>query len=207
MANKKRKCKHCKEFILAESGIKINAGFFCNFDHAVKFGKHKAQEDKQKATKKKHTARKKAFRLNETTHQHKLTQAVFNKLRVIEEKLWFSNKGLEPTCISCGKPNMDWCCGHFKTRGSQGNLRYDRNNTFLQCNRYCNMALSGNINGNKTTHGYIKGLLERFGDDKANEIIDYCTTNTKPKKWTGEELAEMRADFNRLIKHHESRVG
>ena len=96
MANAKKKCKHCKEFILAESGIKINAGFFCDFDHAVKFGQYKAQEVKQKATKKKNTAQKKAFRLTDTNHQHKLTQAVFNKLRVAEEKQWFSDKGIEP---------------------------------------------------------------------------------------------------------------
>ena len=201
-----RRCKNCKT--KNEKFVVIGLNAFCDNDFkcASEFGRSESVKDKQKADKKKHTARKKEFRLNDTTHQHKLTQAVFNKLRVAEEKQWFSDRGLEPTCISCGKPNMDWCCGHFKTRGSQGNLRYDRNNTFLQCNRYCNMALSGNINGNKTTRGYIKGLFERFGDDKANEIIDYCTINTKPKKWTGEELAEMRADLNKLIKHHEKRV-
>lgn len=200
MANSKRKCKYCKEYIPFADGVKINTGFFCNIDHAIAFAKDKSSKDKRKASKKAHTERKKTFRLNDANHQHKLTQAVFNKLRVAEEKKWFTDRGLEPVCISCGKPNMDWCCGHFKTRGSQGNLRYDRNNTFLQCNRYCNMALSGNINGNKTTRGYIKGLFDRFGDERAQEIIDYCESNTAPRKWTGEELQKMRVEFNKQLK-------
>ena len=96
---------------------------------------------------------------------------------------------------------MDWCCGHFKTRGSQGNLRYDEKNTYLQCNKFCNMSLSGNINGNKTTRGYISGLFERFGDG-ANSIIEYCETNTQTKKWTGQELEQMRKEFNLEIKKY-----
>ena len=200
MANAKRKCKYCKEYILAVDGIKINAGFFCNLDHAVKFGKESAETKRQKEIKQKHITRKKAFRLSDVNHQHKLTQAAFNRLRVLQEKKWFSDRCLEPTCISCGRANMDWCCGHFKTRGSQGNLRYDTMNTFLQCNRYCNMALSGNINGNKTTRGYIKGLKDRFGGEKANEIIDYCESHSEHKKWTGDELQLMRVEFNRQIR-------
>jgi hypothetical protein len=185
----------------------VNMSFFCNTLHAAQHGiklstasKKRQLAKQEKATKKKDSTRKAEFKLNDVKHQHKLTQIVFNKLRVLEEKKWFEDNGLEPTCISCGKGNMDWCCGHFKTRGSQGNLRYDRMNTFLQCNRYCNMALSGNISGNKTTRGYVIGLHERFGDKKANEIIDYCTSNTQPKKWTGQELKLMRDEFNKQIK-------
>ena len=95
---------------------------------------------------------------------------------------------------------MDWCCGHFKTRGAQSNLRYDKNNTFLQCNRYCNMGLSGNISGDKNTRGYIQGLFDRFGKRRAQEIIDYCETETSPRKFTGLELESMRKEFNKQIK-------
>lgn len=144
--------------------------------------------------------KKKAFNLNDTNHQHDLTQAVYNKLRVLQEKKWFADRGLEPECISCKKTNMDWCCGHLKTRGSQGNIRYEENNTKLQCNRYCNKGLSGNINGNKTTRGYLQGLIDRFGESKAQEIIDYCETSTAVRKWTGEELEQMRKEFNKEIK-------
>ncbi len=158
-----------------------------------------ARLDREQKADKAHKQKKKEFKLSDVGHQHDLTQPVFNRLRVAEEKLWFTSRGLEPECISCGKTNMDWCCGHFKTRGSQGGLRYDRKNTFLQCNRYCNMGLSGNISGNKNTRGYIQGLHDRFGEE-ANSIIEYCETNTKPKKWTGEEIQEMRKEFSRQLK-------
>ena len=156
--------------------------------------------DREKKADKAHAVKKKSFRLSDVNHQHGLTQAVYNRLRVIQEKKWFADRGLEPECISCKKTNMDWCCGHLKTRGSQGNIRYEEDNTKLQCNRYCNKGLSGNINGNKTTRGYLQGLVDRFGEDKAQEIIDFCETNTEVKKWTGEELSEMRRKFNIEIK-------
>ncbi len=95
---------------------------------------------------------------------------------------------------------MDWCCGHYKTVGAQGRLRFDEKNTYLQCNKYCNMSLSGNISGNKNTHGYTQGLILRFGAEAAEGLIDYCEVNTAVKKWKGEELQSLRRDFNEQIR-------
>lgn len=135
--------------------------------------------------------------------QHKLTQKAFNRMRVLEEMEWFRTRGLEPECISCGKTRMDWCCGHFKTVGGHGELRYDRMNTHLQCNRNCNMALSGNINGNKTSRGYLQGLYDRYGGEQAREIIDACETATDRKPWTWETLESIRVKFNAKIRRME----
>ncbi len=218
MANSKLKCKFCGEYEYREKVKTSPFGKFCSDDHKWKFAKNKLEKDnlkkiaklkretvkEEKAVELKYKKRKEDFVLNDLPEQHKLTQPVFNKLRRLQEFRWFSDRGLEPECISCGKRNMDWCCGHFKTAGAQGNLRYDFFNTYLQCNRYCNKALSGNIEGNKTTRGYKTGLAERFGSEKAQEIIDYCETNTQVKKWSGTELKGMRKKFNqeiRLIEH------
>ena len=195
MATATRKCANCKERKRTKGGIIKGISFYCDVECMVSYG----MKNKHKPADKKHKAKKKVFNDNDTKHQHKLTQAVFNKLRVLEEKLWFTSRGLEPECISCGKTNMDWCCGHFKTRGSQGNLRYDRKNTYLQCNRYCNMGLSGNISGNKSTRGYIQGLHDRFGDE-AEAIIEYCENNTEVKSFTGEELGQTRKEFSKQLK-------
>lgn len=187
-----RKCKVCKlAYTPFSSTTKV-----CSAPCAIALVK----KEKQEKDDRKHRDKKKTFMLNDTTHQHKLTQTVFNKLRVMEEKKWFKDRGLNPSCISCGKENMDWCCGHFKTRGSQGNLRYDRKNTFIQCNRFCNMALSGNIEGNKATIGYKKGLAKRFGEEEAASIITYCETNKETRKWSGDELLGMREVFNKQIR-------
>lgn len=207
MANKKRRCTSCKKYKEADKGIVAPIGFFCDkncrYDYATKQTKTLISKSKKIETKKKDKEfkdRKAKFDLNDVPKQHKLTQTVFNRLRVLQELKWFKDRGLEPECISCGKTNMDFCCGHLKSRGAQGNLRYDVNNTFLQCNRYCNMALSGNIEGNKNTRGYKAGLVERFGEEEANRILDYCEENTQVKKWTGSELQELRASLNREIK-------
>ncbi len=176
LANK-RKCPNCKKYNKPEDAVKVNISYFCNIDCATAH----AYKNRDKGRKIKNKAQKEKVKTDNLSHQHKLTQKAFNRMRVLQELKWFKDRGLEPECISCGKNNMDWCCGHFKTRGSQGNLRYDQVNTYLQCNRYCNMALSGNISGNKTTRGYITGLHDRFGDKKAREIIEYCETNKIPE--------------------------
>lgn len=168
----------------------------CGVECALVIGKNTVAKKQKKAD----IEYKRVFLSDDLRHQHKLTQVVFNKLRVLQEKQWFAERGREPECTSCAKTKMDWACGHFKTRGSQPALRYDVQNTFLQCNRYCNSALSGNINGNKTTRGYIQGLKDRFGDEEAGLIINYCESNTQIKKWTGGELQEMRAQFNKEIR-------
>lgn len=127
--------------------------------------------------------------------QHDKTQPVFNKLRRLQEFKWFNDRGLEPTCISCGKEigNDQWCNGHFKTVGSNSRLRYDFKNSYLQHNHQCNKQKSGDIDG------YKKGLVNRFGDE-ARSIIDYCETNNSPIKYTWQELEELRKEFNKQIK-------
>lgn len=137
--------------------------------------------------------------------QHPLTQKAFNKMRVLQEKLWYIERGLEPVCISCGKSNMDFCCGHLSTVGAHAEVRYDSRNTYLQCNKYCNSSLSGNINGNKHTRGYLQGLVDRFGEDEAEEIIQYCKSQPV-KKWNWQEVEEIRENANKEIRRLEKLI-
>lgn len=196
-----RRCKYSecrKELPPARQCITfLSKKGLCSEDCAVSHGLELAEKNrKRKEAKDKAKARGEVKELNrrDLGWQHKQTQKAFNRMRVLEEKLWFRERGMEPECISCGKTNMDWCCGHLKTRGAQSNLRYDRLNTFLQCNRYCNKALSGNIEGNKNTRGYKQGLVDRFGEDEARRILDYLESNTAPVKWDCAELESFRAE-------------
>lgn len=174
----------------------------CSPRCAVDYTKAKATKKQAKQWRQE----KQQFQANDLPRQLKLTQRIFNRMRVKEELLWFKERGLEPTCISCGKPNMDWCCGHLKTVGAQSNLRFDRKNTHLQCNRNCNMGLSGNIHGTKNFIGYLEGLKARFGEELGQAIIDYCNTNTDPVKWTGQQLIEMRREFARRDRELEQKL-
>ena len=191
---KPKKCASCRnEFIPFSSTAKT-----CTYKCAMEL--LNLQKEKKKVAGWKRE--KKAYYEKDLSKQKALTRVVFNKLRRLEEFKWFKDRGLEPECISCGKTNMDWCCSHLKTVASRGDLRYDRMNTYLACNRYCNKGLSGNINGTKTTRGYLVGLAERFGQEEATKIIDYCDV-VKTKKWTCEELIEMRKQFNKEIRELE----
>jgi len=195
---KKPKCSKCKEPFMPYSSFEK----YC-IPCAIKVGQSNRAKVERKEIKIKNTERqdkKRKFKLNDVPHQKELTKTVFNRLRVLQEKKWFADRGLEPECISCGKTNMDWACGHFKPAGSQGIIRYDPMNTYLQCNRYCNMGLSGNIEGNKNTRGYKQGLRDRFGEEEGNKIIEYCETKTEVKKWSGVELKEMRKEFSKHIR-------
>jgi len=164
-------------------------------------------EKKEKAVKKKvDKAFKQKVKIETVKYQHGLTQTVFNRMRVLEEKEWFRAMGIEPYCISCQKTDMDWCNGHLKTVGSQGNLRYDRMNTYLQCNWACNMNLSGNIEGNKTSIGYKQGLIFRFGEEEGQTILDYCETHTEKADWYWEDLKNFRAECAATIRQLESNM-
>ena len=195
--NLKAKCakKGCKKVATRKTPL---LQYFCSLECMSSHGADTVRRDRKKEEErleKKSRQERRDFNYNDLRWQHKTCKVAFNKSRVMEELAWFRERGLEPECISCGKKNMDWCCGHYKTVGSAGSLRYDRKNTYLQCNKYCNMSLSGNISGNKNTRGYLQGLKDRFGHDKAKEIIDYCKTEQhKVKKWTCDEVDAIKRE-------------
>jgi len=199
---KKRRCKYHKEYFPMEDMLKTNAGWFKDYDAMAKFGLEKSRKDNAKKAKEEHKKLKRKVNINDTRKQHKLTQPRFNRMRVLQELKWFSDRGLEPTCISCQKPlgNDQWCCGHFKTSGGNSRLTYDPKNTYLQHNKNCNMSKSGDI------EGYKIGLFLRFGDEEGFDIIKYCEENRHPKKWTGIELEEIRLNCNAEIRKLEKEL-
>lgn len=221
--NAKKKCRQCKSFFPVDTGIIVPLGFFCSNDHRFDYGmkqtdkvlevgkkaaakKQRAEVKAIKEKKKKDTKESRDFKRKNLDWQHSKTQPVFNRMRVLEEFLWFQDRGLEPECISCGKTKMDWCCGHHKSRGAKKELCYDRKNTFLQCNWRCNSNLSANIDGDMGTRGYLAGLRDRFGEIEGQELIDYVNRHHPPKKWAWQELETFRAECSARIRELEKQV-
>lgn len=201
-AVKLKKCKVC----LGEFTPRATTQKVCSTSCAIKLVEANKRDKLKKAANddiKRVKQKLKQLDRESLKWQHKQAQKAFNRMRVLQEVVRFKLIGKEPECVSCGKTNMDFCCGHFKTVGAHGELRYDELNTHLQCNRYCNKGLSGNINGNKNTRGYIQGLIDWYGEVKANEIIIYCESKTS-KKWSWQELEEMRKGFNVEVRKLES---
>ena len=193
------KCPICKQPATQRFGLKL----FCGIEHAAEWAKN--AQDKARAKKQveaRRMDRKKLERLKTQREWASECQDVFNKMRRLEELLWFKERGLEPTCISCQKPlgNDIWSCGHYKTRGSRSDLAFDRMNTFLQHLVNCNKQKSGDIGG------FQIGLAARFGEEKAKEIIEYCEIRQPVVKKTPEEWKSLKAEWNKEIRRLQSMV-
>ena len=165
----------------------------CAYKHARKL-QEKAKVAKEVKANRVHRERKQAIKTNRQWASE--AQQVFNKMRRLEELIWFKDRGIEPYCISCQKPlgNDQWACGHYKTRGARSDIAFDRLNTFLQHNVACNMHKSGDVKG------YELGLAIRFGDDEAKRIIEYCEVRQVEPKRTAEDWQEMKRGFNAEIR-------
>jgi len=158
----------------------------------------KRELDKQRKEDKEFRVETRKLKQKIKTYAQKMSdiQPIFNELRRLEEFKWFKERGIEPYCISCQKPlgNDVWACGHFKTRKAKPELRFDRNNTFLQHNVKCNMHDSGDI------EGYKKGLINRFGEVEGKAIISYCESHHDMHKYTDDEIAELKANWRKQIR-------
>lgn len=183
MANSKSRCLHCREYHPADSVLRLPAGSFCSFQHAIHYGRAKAQRAKVKA----HKAQKAKVKASDIRHQHKLTQSTVNRLCLLLDQ--------GKPCISCGRPDQGGRlrnAGHFKSRGANSGLRYDLRNIHLQCT-HCNLYASGNV------EGYRQGLLERYG----SAIVNYLDTAPRVRAWTAQELIQMRSEVAEEIRRLE----
>lgn len=150
MTSKKR-CLHCREYHPSDAVLRLPAGSFCSMQHAIDYGRAKAQKAREKAQIKAHKAEKAKVKEGDIRHQHKLTQSIVNRLCLLLDQ--------GKPCISCGKSDQGGRmrnASHFKSRGSNSGLRYDLRNLHASCVP-CNLYQSGNI------EGYRQGLLERYG--------------------------------------------
>jgi hypothetical protein len=191
------KCKFCRKPASNRFGLHT----FCDTDCAYQFAI--AAKEKAAAKKKKEfnaETRRRKVALKSDTEWKNEAQDLFNKMRRLEELLWFKERDIEPYCISCQLPlgNDQWCCGHFKTRKARSDLAFDRRNTFLQHNVQCNKHLSGDI------AGYKIGLAFRFGEDEAKQIIEYCEVRQETPRRTVDDWQSMKKEFRREIKRLQS---
>ncbi len=95
-------------------------------------------------------------------------------------------------CISCGRHHQGQNhAGHFISRGARPNLALVEMNIHLQC-QPCNVHLSGNqIN-------YRLGLIARYNV----ELVESLEADQEPRKYTIEQLKEIRDHYRRLLREH-----
>jgi hypothetical protein len=185
--NSKSRCLHCREYFQSESVLRLPAGSFCTYQHAIDYGLTKSKKAKEKAHATAHKIYKAQVKQNDMRHQHKLTQSTVNRLCLVLDQ--------GKPCISCGRPDQGGRlrnASHFKSRGSNSFLRYDLRGLHASCVP-CNLYQSGNI------EGYRQGLLERYG----SAIVEYLDTAPRVKAWTAPELIQMRSEVSEEIRRLE----
>jgi hypothetical protein len=177
VAVKKKTCKLCsKKFTPKRSTTEK----VCSLKCAIELARKQRSEAEIKA----HRAKRRAFKANDRAHQLKQAQKAVNAF--VRER----DKNLP--CISCGTtdPNIQYAAGHYRTRGGAPHLALSARNIHKQCNRRCNMGLSGNI------IGFRQGLVARYGEDFVLSIERDDTT----RKHTVSELQKIRAYYSKLLK-------
>ena len=109
-----------------------------------------------------------------------------------EAQKWFNKyireRDKDLPCISCGNTDRQMHCGHFKSVGGNGNLRFNEDNCHKQCS-ICNNHLSGNIGE------YTKNLILKIGQERV-DALDIKTT----KVYTVEELQEIIEKYKSKVK-------
>jgi len=123
----------------------------------------------------------------------KEARAATNRYIRARDRVDAKRQGRLPECCSCGNANQNiqYAAGHFKTVGAYPELRFNEFNIHLQCNKRCNMELSGNIHGTKDTKGYTVFMVGRYGQ----EFVDSLTSRPTPN-YTLDEIKEIKQLYN-----------
>jgi hypothetical protein len=185
-----RRCRYCRAYNIPKNAPKTDA--FCSSAHKFAYAMDMVNRSRQKQgklVKQEDVRRKKEFYEKDYRHQLILTRKAAQRLAVLLDSVY--------GCISCSTAaDVQYCGGHFKTAGAHPELAIDLRNIHKQCNRYCNLALSGNIAGNKNTAGYRAGLVSRYGAEFVEALDNYQDS----KRRTCDELISTRKAYNAEIR-------
>jgi hypothetical protein len=178
----------CRDAAIGQAIAKVKAAK----DRAAARAKNLVERE-AKEQRKQFRRKKQEFVANDYSKQFALTKKEAQKLaNRLDQRL---------PCICCSKPRGDvqFCGGHFKTAGAHPELALDLRNIHGQRNHHCNQQKSGNIEGDKNSHGYKRGLVARYGQ----WIVDYLESYQPTRKRTCDELIAMRKEFAAEIRRLE----
>lgn len=191
MANSRRKCGYCGERKKAEDMFIFGPQAFCNRDHYIenqvknkdKLIK-KGREIQAKQERKAHQQRKKEVKPLKWWQD--TLQALVNQW-VMQVR----DKG--KPCATCGNPEAKEC-GHWHSRGSRPDIRYNLYNLAPQCH-VCNVYKSGN------KAEYDKYIVQRWGLDVFVDLNKQTKTlKDQFPHWTDYEL-EIK-HYRNLLREH-----
>ena len=169
------KCKICKKQFVQFNSLNKVCGFKC----AIELGKLKPVKVNEKRV---NSQLKKEAKEKLETYSQKV-----NKVKVIFQK-WIRERDKDLPCISCGttKASM-WHASHFKKAETFSGVIFNEFNVWRSCSK-CNIFLNGN------ELNYRENLVKKIGV-KEVEALEQLANETRTKKWTIEELQEIKIKY------------
>ena len=165
MSNSTRKCKRCGEYHQADDGVKVPAGWFCSHDHAIEFAREKAGKETERKLAKARAEDKQVARIDASVHRKRKlevnrTQHLDRLQKLVNQWVLHVRDANEP-CCTCGtaKHDIKYDAGHFISRGSSPELRFEITNIHRQCSVNCNGHKSG------ARAEYIEFILAKYGQE------------------------------------------
>lgn len=172
---RQRKCKVCGEKYTPTMPLQTACSLICAIEH----GKVLAARKEAKET------REKRKKMKSRAQYMKEAQSAFNRYIRLRDQ--------GRPCISCARNHTGQIhAGHYRTTKAAPELRFDEDNCHAQC-APCNTHLSGNL------VEYRLELIKRLGV----EAVERLEGPHEPKKYTIEELIEIKKEYTRKAKEIE----
>ena len=171
------KCAFCKKQFTQFNSLNRVCSIFC----AIELGKLKPVKVNEKRV---NSQLKKEAKEKLETYSQKV-----NKVKVIFQK-WIRERDKDLPCISCGttKASM-WHASHFKKAETFSGVIFHELNVWRSCSK-CNIFLNGN------ELSYRENLVKKIGVEQV-EALEQLANETRTKKWTIEELQEIKNKYKR----------
>lgn len=170
-----RKCATCREAFTPQRMGQKACSPSCALQLATS-ARLKKERREEVAEKKEHLQRKKDAK--PLSHWLSLTQDAMNE--------YVRTRDAHLPCVSCGTmTSAIWDAGHFYSRGSRPNLRFDPLNIHKQCAK-CNRFASADVQA-----AYRAEIERRIGVD----MLQALERDHEPRKWTREALEDLRAYY------------
>lgn len=186
MANSKKRCKYCKEYVQADRGVKVPAGFFCSMSHASSWAREKVKKDNERkkaaaAKEQRKKTREDKLRIETIRQTCGKAQEDFNRLICTYDRIHYG------CCISGGGPVQE--AGHLYHRGSKYGVSWL---TFFHANLHGQSTHDNCFKGGEG-YNYRRGLIARHGKDwlLAVERMKQLEDRGELPKPTKEEVRAM----------------
>ncbi|MDA3806634.1 MAG: recombination protein NinG [Thiomicrorhabdus sp.] len=187
MANSHRRCTFCKKYQPTDEGVKHNAGFFCNNDHAYQYAMKKTKAANDKAFRAE-TVRLKKTIMTRSDWIKKTKTACHNYIRARDEG---------KQCVTCdtvlfqGGVGGGFDAGHYRDVGNSKHLEFHALNIFGQCKKCNNPAWGGH-----SKIVYRAEIVNRIGED----LVAKIDADNEPRKYTIQDFERLEVIFKRKLK-------